>query len=115
MSTMATERTTLDPEIQRKGYVHPDVLVTTNWLAEHLHDPNVRIIESDEDVLLFDTGHIPGAQKVDWHLDLNDAVVRAARALLRQARAANERGFAKLARTYADKAQTDRRKLERMM
>ena len=76
MSTTATERTTLDPEIQRKGYAHPDVLVTTSWLAEHLHDPNVRIIESDEDVLLFDTGHIPGAQKVDWHADLNDGLIR---------------------------------------
>ena len=76
MTTAATERTTLDPEIQRKGYAKPDVLVTTSWLAEHLHDPNVRIVESDEDVLLFDTGHIPGAQKVDWHLDLNDPVVR---------------------------------------
>ena len=76
MTTAATERTTLDAEIQRKGYAKPDVLVTTSWLAEHLHDPNVRIVESDEDVLLFDTGHIPGAQKVDWHLDLNDPVVR---------------------------------------
>ena len=46
--------------------------------------------------------------------DLPETVVRAARALLRQARVANERGFAKLARAYADKAQTDRRKLERM-
>src|SRR5216110_3098852 len=76
MTMAATERTTLDPEIQRKGYAKPDVLVTTSWLAEHLHDPNVRIVESDEDVLLFDTGHIPGAQKVDWHLDLNDPVLR---------------------------------------
>ena len=76
MSTTATEHTALDPEIQRKGYVHPDVLVTTSWLADHLHDPNVRVIESDEDVLLFDTGHIPGAQKVDWHADLNDPLIR---------------------------------------
>jgi thiosulfate/3-mercaptopyruvate sulfurtransferase len=76
MSPTVTERTTLDPEIQRKGYVHPDVLVTTSWLAEHLRDANVRVIESDEDVLLFDTGHIPGAQKVDWHADLNDPLIR---------------------------------------
>ena len=76
MSTTATERTTLDPEIQRKSYARPNVLVTTSWLAEHLHDKNLRIIESDEDVLLFETGHIPGAQKVDWHADLNDPVVR---------------------------------------
>jgi thiosulfate/3-mercaptopyruvate sulfurtransferase len=76
MSTIASERTALDPEIQRKGYARPDVLVTTSWLAEHLHDPNIRIAESDEDVLLFDTGHIPGAQKIDWHADLNDPLVR---------------------------------------
>ncbi|HMC55411.1 MAG TPA: sulfurtransferase, partial [Gemmatimonadaceae bacterium] len=59
-----------------KGYVKPDVLVTTEWVAQHLNDPKVRIIESDEDVLLYDLGHIPGAQKVDWHTDLNDPVVR---------------------------------------
>jgi thiosulfate/3-mercaptopyruvate sulfurtransferase len=59
-----------------KGYAHPDVLVTTAWLAEHRHDPKLRILESDEDVLLYDTGHIPGAQKVDWHTDLNDPVIR---------------------------------------
>lgn len=76
MSTTATEGAALDPEIQRKGYAHPEVLVTTNWLAEHLNDPNIRIIESDEDVLLFDTGHIPNAQKIDWHADLNDSLVR---------------------------------------
>lgn len=76
MSTTATERTALDSEIQRKGYAHPDVLVTTGWLAGHLNDANIRIIESDEDVLLFDTGHIPNAQKIDWHADLNDPIVR---------------------------------------
>jgi len=59
-----------------KGYVNPDVLVTTEWVAQHLNDPKVRILESDEDVLLYDLGHIPGAQKIDWHADLNDAVVR---------------------------------------
>src|SRR5438309_5204122 len=73
---MATEQTTVDPEIQRKGYVHPDVLVTSKWLAEHLNDQNIRIIESDEDVLLFETDHIPNAQKVDWHADLNDPLMR---------------------------------------
>ena len=59
-----------------KGYVHPDVLVSTEWVAQHLNDPKVRILESDEDVLLYDLGHIPGAQKIDWHTDLNDSVVR---------------------------------------
>ncbi|HUO52187.1 MAG TPA: rhodanese-like domain-containing protein, partial [Gemmatimonadaceae bacterium] len=65
-----------DPAIAAKQYVHPEVLVSTAWLAEHLKDPAVRVIESDEDILLYDTGHIPGAQKVDWHADLNDDVLR---------------------------------------
>ncbi len=66
----------VDPAILAKGYVNPGALVSTSWLADHLADPRVRVLESDEDVLLYDTGHIPGAQKVDWHQDLNDAVVR---------------------------------------
>jgi thiosulfate/3-mercaptopyruvate sulfurtransferase len=50
---------------------HPGVLVSTEWVEEHRRDTeNVRIVESDEDVLLYDTGHIPGAVKVDWHNDL---------------------------------------------
>src|SRR5919206_3925872 len=69
-------QTDLDPAIERKGYAHPDSLVSTAWLAERLGDPKLRIIESDEDVLLYDVGHIPGAQKVDWHTDLNDPLVR---------------------------------------
>src|SRR5690349_11552505 len=75
-ATITSKASAVDPAIAGKGYVHPEVLVTTSWLAEHLNDQNIRIIESDEDVLLFDTGHIPGAQKVDWHLDLNDPLVR---------------------------------------
>lgn len=59
-----------------KGYAHPEKLVTTEWLAAHLTDPSLRVLESDEDVLLYDMGHIPGAQKIDWHADLNDAVRR---------------------------------------
>jgi thiosulfate/3-mercaptopyruvate sulfurtransferase len=54
----------------------PEVLVTTTWLADHLDDPNLRLLECDEDVLLFDFGHIRGAQKIDWHTDLNDPVMR---------------------------------------
>lgn len=57
-------------------YAHPDKLVTTEWLEAHLDDPNIVIAESNEDVLLYHTGHIPGAVKLDWHTDLNDAVVR---------------------------------------
>jgi len=62
--------------IESKGYVHPEVLVSTAWVAEHLNDPKVRLVESNEDILLYDTGHIPGAVKIDWHADLNDATVR---------------------------------------
>lgn len=62
--------------IESKGYAHPEVLVSTAWVAEHLKDPNVRLAESNEDILLYDTGHIPGAVKIDWHADLNDPTVR---------------------------------------
>jgi thiosulfate/3-mercaptopyruvate sulfurtransferase len=65
-----------DRSILEKGYVHPEVLVSTEWLAANLDNPSIRIIESDEDVLLYDMGHIPNAQKIDWHADLNDPVVR---------------------------------------
>ena len=62
--------------IESKGYAHPEVLVSTTWVAEHLNDSNVRLVESNEDILLYDTGHIPGAVKIDWHADLNDPTVR---------------------------------------
>ncbi len=58
------------------GYTNPEVLVGTDWVAEHVEDPAVRILESNEDVLLYDTGHVPGALKVDWHADLNDERIR---------------------------------------
>ncbi len=57
-------------------YAHPEVLVSTQWVADHLDDPSVRVVESDEDVLLYDTGHIPGAVKIDWQTDLQDQVIR---------------------------------------
>ena len=58
------------------NYAVPEALVDTEWVAAHLNDPKVRIIESNEDVLLYETGHIPGAVKLDWVGDLNDPVVR---------------------------------------
>lgn len=57
-------------------YAEPGRLVTTQWLAANLDTPGVVVVESDEDVLLYETGHIPGAVKVDWHTELNDPVVR---------------------------------------
>jgi thiosulfate/3-mercaptopyruvate sulfurtransferase len=65
-----------DPAAKLQDYAHPERLVTTEWLAAHLDDPNVVVAESDEDVLLYETGHIPGAVKIDWHTDLNDPVAR---------------------------------------
>ncbi|PJF28050.1 MAG: sulfurtransferase [Phototrophicales bacterium] len=62
--------------IHERGYAHPDTLVSTEWVAAHLDDPNVRIIESNEDPLLYPSGHIPGAVQVDWTNDLNDPVRR---------------------------------------
>jgi thiosulfate/3-mercaptopyruvate sulfurtransferase len=62
--------------IEQRGYAHPEVLVSTDWAAAHLTDPKVRLIESNEDILLYDTGHIPGAVKLDWTTDLNDPIVR---------------------------------------
>src|SRR5271170_7907499 len=57
-------------------YAHPEVLVSTDWLAEHLADPKVRIIEVDVDTAAYDTGHIPGAVAWSWKTDLSDAVRR---------------------------------------
>ncbi len=58
------------------GYANPEVLVSTAWVADHLDDPKVRILEVDEDVLLYETGHVPGALKIDWQKDFWDPVVR---------------------------------------
>jgi thiosulfate/3-mercaptopyruvate sulfurtransferase len=52
------------------------VLVSTDWLLENINNPKIRIVEVDEDVLLYDTGHIPNAVKIDWHTDLNDPAKR---------------------------------------
>lgn len=51
-------------------YARPEVLVSTQWVADHLHDESVRLVEVDEDVLLYEQGHIPGAVKLDWHTEL---------------------------------------------
>jgi thiosulfate/3-mercaptopyruvate sulfurtransferase len=58
-------------------YAHPEVLVSTEWVDQHRADTdNIRIVESDEDVLLYQTGHIPEAVKIDWINDLQDRIVR---------------------------------------
>ena len=58
------------------GYAHPERLVSTGWLADHQGDPGLVVVESDEDVLLYETGHLAGAVKIDWHTDLNDPDIR---------------------------------------
>lgn len=65
-----------DSSPELADYANPERLVTTAWLADNLSSPGLAIVESNEDVLLYETGHIPGAIKVDWHTELNDPVVR---------------------------------------
>ncbi len=73
---MTNQTPTTVSALEDRGYAHADALVTTQWVADHLNDPKMRVLESNEDVLLYDTGHIPGSQKLDWHADLNDPLER---------------------------------------
>src|ERR1051325_11450746 len=57
-------------------YAHPEALVETDWLEKHLNDDGIRVVESNEDILLYDTGHIPGAVHIDWRADLQDPLIR---------------------------------------
>jgi thiosulfate/3-mercaptopyruvate sulfurtransferase len=63
-------------EISARGYTNPDALVSTDWVAKNLDNADVRIVESNEDPLLYPSGHIPGAVQIDWTTDLNDPVRR---------------------------------------
>lgn len=58
------------------NYVYPEVLVSTDWVARNIDNPDVRIVESDEDVLLYNTGHISNAAKIDWQTELQDQLRR---------------------------------------
>ena len=71
-----TDLTVTQTEIRERGYAQPDVLVSTDWVAAHLDDTGVRLLESNEDPLIYPWGHIPGAAQVDWAADLNDPVRR---------------------------------------
>lgn len=66
----------IDSSAQFQYYAHPERLVSTQWLQDHLGEPGLVVVESDEDVLLYETGHIAGAVKIDWHVDLNDPTER---------------------------------------
>lgn len=59
-----------------EGKPASDVLVSTEWVAAHGNDPGIRLVESDEDIMLYEIGHISGAVKIDWTADLQDPVVR---------------------------------------
>ncbi len=65
-----------DPSPAFAAFAHPERLVSTDWLSAHLGEPGLVVVESDEDVLLYETGHIEGAVKIDWHTELNDPVTR---------------------------------------
>lgn len=73
---MADTETATTGAASLRGYAHPETLVDTQWVAEHLNDPSVRIIEADEDPLLYEVGHIENAVKLDWHVDVQDPVQR---------------------------------------
>lgn len=63
--------------MDQNTYAHEEVLVSTQWVADNLHRTDkIRLVESNEDVLLYSTGHIPNAVHIDWVADLNDAVRR---------------------------------------
>jgi thiosulfate/3-mercaptopyruvate sulfurtransferase len=66
----------VDSNAKFSEYAHPEVLVSPEWLRANLNTPGLIIVESDEDVLLYETGHIPGAVKIDWHTELNQPVMR---------------------------------------
>ena len=66
----------MSADIKERGYSDPESLVSTAWVAEHLNDPSVRLVESNEDTLLYAAGHVPGAVHVDWTSDLNDQLRR---------------------------------------
>ena len=56
--------------------IESELLVSTDWVDEHRNDDNVRIVESDEDLLLYQQGHIRKAVKIDWQTDLQDQTIR---------------------------------------
>ena len=66
----------MSPQDTHSGYASPEVLVSTEWVAEHGHDANVRLIEVDVDTKAYDSGHIAGAVGWNWHTDTQDTLRR---------------------------------------
>jgi thiosulfate/3-mercaptopyruvate sulfurtransferase len=62
--------------LEMADYANPDVLVSTDWVEEHIDDPDIVIVESDEDILLYEIGHIRNSVKFDWQTELQDQLVR---------------------------------------
>ncbi|HEV7126722.1 MAG TPA: sulfurtransferase [Ktedonobacterales bacterium] len=73
---MASAGTVTSGSSSPSEYAHPEVLVSTEWVAQHLNDPAVRLVEADEDPLLYEVGHLPNAVKLDWHTDVQDPLRR---------------------------------------
>ncbi|OQS14612.1 sulfurtransferase [Nocardia donostiensis] len=65
-----------DPHPAFGAYAQPHRLVTTQWLSANIGAPGLVIVECNEDALLYDIGHVPGAVKLDWRGELNDSVTR---------------------------------------
>jgi thiosulfate/3-mercaptopyruvate sulfurtransferase len=63
-------------EIEKAGYAHPEVLVDTQWVADHFTDARVRVVEVDVDTTAYDSGHIKGAIGLDWRKDLQARPIR---------------------------------------
>ncbi len=57
-------------------YAHPETVVSTDWVAEHLNNPKVRLVEVDVDTAAYDQGHIPGAVALNWKTELQDQITR---------------------------------------
>src|SRR5207247_1466535 len=79
--TMPYSRYSLDRllstgESNMANYAHPDTLVSTDWVAQHANDPNVRVVEVDVDTKAYDEGHVPGALGWAWNSQLCDTVRR---------------------------------------
>lgn len=65
-----------DPFPPFQEYAHPERLVSASWLSARLGSPGLKVVESNEDSILYDIGHLPGAVRIDWEKDLNDPVTR---------------------------------------
>ncbi|MGY2062814.1 rhodanese-like domain-containing protein, partial [Nocardia gipuzkoensis] len=65
-----------DPHQSFGAHAYPHRLVTTEWLSANIGAPGLKILEADEDILLYDIGHVPGAIKIDWRAELTDPGAR---------------------------------------